>query len=354
MLLCLFSRAMTAPSASHRAVEVEVAGSCGDDICPSSDPMMAMPRAEQLFELAMRELNRGDLNSSREAAEGLIELLSQFSLPDHDARDLARSHVLFAQALLILSSVYAAARAYGESSRMLTTCTCYSGEHIMNGEDVWLRVQTRATLAYNRAVLAIEEYCSHVRQHRGTGASLADARSRSAETALQAVRDARDVHLSEAESCLRNELQLPRLVLADVWHTRGVCHYLLRDYVDALEDFGRSLATRLRYGDDHGITALKMALTMEHMAHIYRHLPHMKREALRLLGSVVHTRQTYLAASHPLTFDALMASAVVAMELGCNTTAKATFAKARKVARELGDEVRARQVDYWVNYAESL
>lgn len=316
-----------------------------------------------LYHEAMACLAEGDLQLSREKAEDGLQALSTTvttSSPSSSSsfplslcpQTQTSAHTLFANMMVLLSNVYSAAGSFDEAERLLATCAGYIVEHI-SPTDVRL-----ATIAYNRAVLRLEvARLSPLCFSRSTAPSLtSSSASVSSSSVEEGVREALTVLLPEAEWLLRDVLGVQRLLLADVWHSKGVCHYLFNEYVSALECFHRSLELRVRYDDEAGVTQLKLALTLEHVAQIYRlqraHLP----EALHLLDVVVLTRRQLLGPHHPLYGAALVEEGVLAAELGKKKKAIAALTRACEVAERAydADDGRRIEVEQWLHHVKSM
>lgn len=291
---------------------------------------------------ALRAFEEGDLQFSREQIESLLH--------DLRATDSDGAHVLFLHCLLLLASIYSTVGATGEADRLLATSAGYATEHL-GPDHLGL-----ATIAYNRAVIRVEDYRRDA-ELPADDAPPPPSSSRSGSAgapvlSLAAVIEARDVFLEEAAWRLRNELGVDRLLLADVYHTHGVCEYLLENYVSALESFRRSLEVRVHYTDHSGVTELKMALTLEHVSQLYRLLGTLpaRTKALDLLGLVTRTRRRWLGPSHPLYGSALFAAGVMAAELQRWALAEEALAEAAAVARATYAEgdLRLEEVEHWL------
>lgn len=278
------------------------------------------------YEEACRLFQEGHLQPCRTVAESLISQLSRVELKGNDSTAV---HKLFSNALLLVSNVYSAVGPSAESDRLLATCYGYVKEHIpVDSHNIAL-----ATILYNRAVIRLEW-----------------ERLDPSSAPRKAVVDAQN-YLTEAENRLVNVLGLPRLLLADVLHCHGVCHHMLGlDYMAAVECYRRSMEIRRHFGDVHGISDLKTALTMEHIAHIYR-LWGKQVEALTLLGSVLEARREALGSQNALYASTLLAYGVLALELGKKKAARRALKEAEAVHRDIYPESdwRVAEVGLWLS-----
>ncbi|KAG5509504.1 hypothetical protein JKF63_06209 [Porcisia hertigi] len=288
-----------------------------------------------------------------------------------------RRHHLFGNILLLLSSIYMAVQDYIEAERLLVTCDGYWKERLAgtptkaspagtSGDAEGARCgdldEGLAGVAYNRAVLLLERLqCTpSLSPRRGDSSPWVaplvdvcgvDARETHSSTSSSTVATSpgtpEAVHaramafLLEAQGHLAHTLGPPRRLLADVLHTLGVCHYEAADYIAALEAWQRSIAIRVhlhaqRLRTDHvtlqrdegggaGTEELKLALTMEHVAHVYQLLDGRSLHALKLLDTVAQTRRQYLGPTHPLYVRTLAHQGVLAAELGHTRLACALF-----------------------------
>lgn len=202
------------------------------------------------------------------------------------------------------------------------------------------------------------------------------------ETPVSVVEEADECFLAEAERRLDDVLGPERLLLADVWHCRGVCCEILAGieradrkdeerperrrsdggaaglplYVKALECYTKSMDVRARYADVAAVTELKLALTMEHVAHLLKLSatpadPGRKEEALALLGTVAATRRRLLGPRHPLLASTLLAEGALLAELGRYKRVKRAFADSLAIVSEVyppGD-ARVAEVEYWLS-----
>ncbi|GET86862.1 hypothetical protein, conserved [Leishmania tarentolae] len=290
-------------------------------------------------------------------------------------------HRLFGNVLLLLSSIYTAVQDYAEAERLLVTCDGYWRERLSSMHTKVSAVGTPAGMdcvcyseldeglagvAYNRAVLRLEQLrCTPLSSvSRGDGAPCAapladvcgtDARltyspipvsstavsSGTSETVYASVMTL----LREAQDRLAHTLGPQRGLLADVLHTIGVCHYEAADYIAALQAWQRSMAIRVHLHAQRQRTdrdaaqralggggavecsestdELRLALTMEHVAQVYRLLEGRSVEALKLLDTVAATRRKYLGPTDPLCVRTLALKGTLAAELGHTKLARA-------------------------------
>lgn len=288
---------------------------------------------------AVSQFERGDLEGARQTVERFLQ---------HEAVD----HVQFGDGLLLLSSIQCAAKEYDEAERMVATCHGYLQEHLGPSH------HGVATALLNRAVILLERFTlessllsvlptaergprdddepslvpkerrsplrgpSHPKRHSDLSAStssnpiiLSGNTNAPASSAprIERVVDAQK-YLAEAERLVENTFGPDRLVLADIHHNHGVCCEILGGYTDALEHYLKSLKIREKFKDTSGATDLKLALTMEHVAMIYRLTEVKLGDAVRLLAVVAQTRRKYLGPSHPLYAAALFEQGVCALE----------------------------------------
>ncbi|EKF38412.1 hypothetical protein MOQ_001380 [Trypanosoma cruzi marinkellei] len=241
----------------------------------------------------------GDLSRARELAEEALH-----AAEPHDEES-------FAEALLLLSNVYCAAEDFLEAERLVTTCCCFVEEHL--GASHIGAVTSRL----NRAIILLERY-------RLQGGALSEV-GRAYEL------------LQEAERRLEDDVgDAGRLLLAEVLHNSGVCCELVGRYADALTVYMRSMQIRVRYKDSAGVTDMKLALTMEHVAMLYRLMGGPKLQgALRLMEVVATTRRRYIGPRHPLYASALLSQGVIAAELGHQRRATALLRNVLQIRTRL-------------------
>ncbi|RNF07214.1 variant surface glycoprotein 3054 [Trypanosoma rangeli] len=246
--------------------------SCGEAM-PATDVAALLRTGVGLYEA-------GDLSRARELAEEAL----------HAAEP--RNEESFAEALLLLSNIYCAAEDFAEAERLVTTCCCFVEEHLGAAH------LGAATARLNRAIILLERY----RLQGGAAAEVGRAYD-----LLQAVERRLEDNVGSAA----------RLLLAEVLHNSGVCCELVGRYTDALTAYMRSMQIRVRYTDAAGVTDMKLALTMEHVAMLYRLMGGAKLQAaLRLMEAVAATRRRYIGPRHPLYASAILAQGVIAAELG--------------------------------------
>ncbi|RNF01576.1 variant surface glycoprotein 3054 [Trypanosoma conorhini] len=242
----------------------------------------------------------GELPRARELAEAALHAAE----PRDDAS--------FADALLLLSNIYCAAGDFAEAERLVTTCCCFVEERLGTAH------LGAATARLNRAIILLERY-----RLRGGDAAAAVGR---AYDLLQA-----------AERRLEDDVGgAARLLLAEVLHNSGVCCELVGRYTDALTAYMRSMQIRVRYKDAVGVTDMKLALTMEHVAMLYRLMGGAKLPgALRLMEVVAATRRRHIGPRHPLYASALLSQGVIAAELGHQRRAAALLRSALEIRTRL-------------------
>ncbi|CBH17406.1 Tetratricopeptide repeat, putative [Trypanosoma equiperdum] len=239
-----------------------------------------MPSVLVFLRDALAHYESGELCTARQAAE---EALHAAQPHEHEA---------FADSLLLLGNISAAEGDFITAERYAATCSCYVEEHLgpqHNGA---------AVVRLNRAIFLLESL-----------------RVQSV-TTVAVVEEAHAL-LLEAEQLLVNVCHVGRLVLAEVLHNIGVCCALLGRYVAALTAYMRSMQIRVRFKDAARVTDLKLALTMEQVALLYRLMDEPKRQEAALLMEVVaSTRRQLLGPHHPLLAAAVLAQGVIAAELG--------------------------------------
>lgn len=241
----------------------------------------------------------GDLSRAREAAESALHAA--------DASDDAS----FAEALLLLSNVYCAAGEFAEAERFVATCCCFVEERL-GAAHIGV-----ATLRLNRAIILLERY-----RLQGCPLSVVTRAHELLQAAEQQLKD--DVRRSR------------RRLLADVLHNSGVCCELLGRFTDALTAYMRSMQIQVRYKDMAGVADMKLALTMEHVAMLFRLIGGQKlQEAQRLMSVVAATRRRFIGPRHPLYATALLAQGVIAAELGHQRRAAALLQKALEIRTRL-------------------
>lgn len=373
------------------------------------------------------------------AAPGLLS-----PIPSRAASGERTRHQLFGNALLLLSSVYIAVRAYAEAERLLATCEGYWREHLLNAnttataaalEQQTMRLRTKqddaarvlacrdrdeglAGVAYNWAVLELEKMeqltCTSTASSRANvntsaatdalhpahlGANALTSSSdtqpdpsyvtsqereeqarREREKQLQAVAtEILSKYLHVARDKLSHTLGPHRCLLADVYHSCGVCHYYQMDYVRALEAWQQSMAIRVhvhRRGvsartnehaaadasvahtevSDSSVEELKIALTMEHIAHVYQHVDGKAVEALKMYDAVASTRERHLGSLHPLYARTLLAKAVLASRLGRRKLACALLDTCQRICSGENHECSlsfVKEVQRWWDFVAS-
>ncbi|AYU77092.1 hypothetical protein, conserved [Leishmania donovani] len=305
-------------------------------------------------------------------------------------------HRLFGNTLLLLSSIYMAVHDYAEAERLLVTCDGYWRERLTSTHTRLSSAGTSAEVecaccseldeglagvAYNRAVLRLEQ----LRRTPSSPARRGDGELWVAPPADLCGADARLTHslippsstaatsgtpetllasamalLLDAQDRLAHTLGPPRGLLADVLHTIGVCHYEAADYIAALQAWQRSMAIRVhlhalrRRSDKNaaqrtlrgggggecgdGTEELKLALTMEHVAQVYRLLEGRSVEALKLLDTVAATRRRYVGPTDPLCARTLVLKGVMAAELGHTKLARALLGRCSAIYGDAGSE----------------
>ncbi|AIN96448.1 hypothetical protein LPMP_130180 [Leishmania panamensis] len=308
-----------------------------------------------------------------------------------------RHHRLFGNTLLLLSCIYMAVQDYIEAERLLVTCDGYWRERLTvphtRAPSPGTSVEECACcsdldeglagVAYNRAVLRLEQlqctlslspsrgdkalWVTPLVDVRDAGARLTHSPIPSSSTAApsgtpETVYASVMALLLDAQNRLAHTLGPPRGLLADVLHTIGVCHYETADYITALEAWQRSMTIRLhlhaqrnrsdtdaaqrvlRRGEgsgeegSDGTEELKLALTMEHVAQVYRLLEGRSVEALKLLDTVAGTRRKYLGPTDPLCVRTLAFKGALAAELGHTKLARALFDRCSAIYSDTGPE----------------
>lgn len=338
----------------------------------------AMVGAERLF-------HEGRLEECREATEDLLIGLSSITEGEsdgdgthinittaHEAKptpiEEEARHELFSGALVLLAGCYSAVGSLTEAERLLATCQGYIDEHIASvGSSATGPISAvdsipgranvaLAVLAYNRGVARLEQYRTD------------------AATPMAVVREADASFLAEAEQRLADVLGPARLLLADVCHSRGVCCEILAgqsitnsnskhsgipppfSYLGALAYYQRSLDIRGRLSDGAAATELKLALTLEHVAHLLRLTAtptdgqQARLEALGLLEAVCEARRRLLGPGHSLSVAAMTGLGALAAELGRYKKSRRAFAAALPgalAAYPPGDS-RVAEIEYWI------
>lgn len=246
---------------------------------------------------ALLHYERGQFDEARAAGE--IFLCNE-----------ASDHVQFCDGLLLMSCVALATREFDEAERLVATCHGYLTEHL------GARHEGTGTTLLNRGVILLERY-RHTASLLHNGETAAASSSKSVDSSpppqIEWVVDALR-YLEQAAAILINSFGVQRLSLADVYHNTGCCQEILGQYTDALSSHARSLRIREKFQDQTGVTELKLALTMEHIAMIYRLTEAKLPEAVRLLGVVAATRRRHLGPTHPLYASTLFHQAVCASE----------------------------------------
>ncbi|KAG5483980.1 hypothetical protein LSCM1_05830 [Leishmania martiniquensis] len=308
-------------------------------------------------------------------------------------------HRLFGNILILLSSIYMAVQDFTEAERLLVTCDGYWREHLTDAHAKRASASTfeeatrsccseldegLAGVAYNRAVLRLEQLqsapssltCFGDRSPlvaplvdvcgadaRLTNLSLSSSATAAPSATLEPVLASVMALLLAAQDRLAHTLGPPRRLLADVLHTVGVCHYEAADYIAALQAWQRSMAIRahlhslrqrsetcaaqhtLSRGEGvgesgDGTEELKLALTMEHVAQVYRLLEGRSIEALKLLDTVADTRRKYLGPTDPLYARTLVFKGVLAVELGHKKLARVLFERCSAILSDASLERR--------------
>ncbi|KAH9600154.1 hypothetical protein LSM04_004880 [Trypanosoma melophagium] len=284
--------------------------------------------AAALLREAVALYESGSLSSAREAAEDALHAAD----PHNDT--------LFAEGLLLLANVYCAAEDFAEAERLAATCCCYVEEHL---GPTHIGV---ATARLNRAVILLERYrlrsgnhdTTHTNTNTDSNSGNNGNNSNSGSSGLRLVEEAYAL-LQTAARQLENVDGVNRLLLAEVLHNTGVCCELVGRHVDALAAYMRSMQIRVHYTDASGVCDLKLALTMEHVAMLYRLLRGTKlQEAARLMDAVATTRRRYLGPRHPLFAAAILEQGVIAAELGHKRRAVLLLQKALDIRRRLYGE----------------
>lgn len=332
-----------------------------------------------------------------------------------------RMHTLFTDALVLLSNVCSAEGYYAEAERLLVTCMGYIRDSFETQEEarekavtckgsrnrreslegcslarssslsssrplVAMRNMALATILYNRAVLVLDEYQFWTVSHRTASTQSSSVERNKSDTSLSSpaeqntdvligrLMEARDDWLPDAERRLENCLGDSRRLLADVWHSSGVCHHILGDAVAALGYYQRSMELRLCFfssntsssgagfslPQDRGSTptttsevetALKIVLTLEHVVQLYDQMtktnkggtdhlhlldPHILQRALE---TVSRTRKNALGPRHPMTARALFLEGVFAAEHGRVKTARRCLEQCKREAEEVEEEL---------------
>jgi hypothetical protein len=188
---------------------------------------------------------------------------------------------------------------------MVATCEGYLKEHLGPAHP------GVATALLNRAVLLLE-------RHR-------NATVRIVENVDWVVRASE--YLEHAQQLLQNSYGTDRLVLADVHHNQGCCHEVMGDVVTALSHYMKSMKIRERFKDATGATELKLGLTMEHVAMIYRAVEEKLDDACRIMSAVAAMRRKYLGPLNPLYLQSLLQHGVIALEAKNRRLAKALLVK---------------------------
>lgn len=362
----------------------------------------AVRSATALHEEAIRHYTTGDLHAAREAAEEAILLIAPVKGDPQQqwihgptggdsvtAPDAALHH-LMSNLLLLLSCVYCATGDFKEAWRLLTTCTCYIREYCASAAGAEAPNGSSrgglllATCVYNEAVLRLEQLreaevdagvpasvTATSLSSVGSNSSLAERQQHERDEILALLQN----QLSVAEEGLKHATGAARLLLADVLHTKGVCLYRLRRWVDAVLTWQSSMAIRVKwatmsaerhaqYGEQHfgraedaATMELKLALTMEHVAQVYRFLPEKRITALQLVSRVAATRRRLIGPMHLLYGRTLMTQGVLAAEVGRLKLALASMEAAAEVLHGTECRVSAAElqmVEDWIRYLTAM
>ena len=250
-----------------------------------------MSQGNKLHQEALLLYDKGDLDGARSVVERFL----------HDASD----HVQFGNGLLLLGNIYCARQEFEEAERMVATCEGYLAEHLGASHP------GVATALLNRAIILLERY-------RTSPLRLVD----NVEWVVRA-----SGFLEQGQSLLQNAYGTDRLVLADVHHNQGCCQEVMGDFVGALTHYMKSMKIRERFKDATGSTDLKLALTMEHVAMIYRCVEDKVDDACRIMGVVASTRRKYLGPLNRLYLQSLLQHGVIALEAKNRRLAKALLVK---------------------------
>ncbi|KPI87204.1 hypothetical protein ABL78_3720 [Leptomonas seymouri] len=378
---------------------------------------------------ATRHYHQGNLHRARDIAEQTLLSLSSLpadaespptdgdgscigsSLPAAAPRDASlqrRRHHLFANILLLLSTIYAAVGDYAEAQRLLSTCEGYLKEHCLHtkrggrcsgteaanegGETACRDLdEGLAGVAYNKAVLQLE-----MMHHTGSPAvTRSNDRAALPSAAWTSVlpslppsatlspvlptqdeeqrrqtiaAEALEKYLYDARDKLSHTLGSQRCLLADVYHSCGVCQYYLKDYVAALDAWQQSMAIRVHVRSDRlreqgsegsqdafssGVEELKTALTLEHIAHVYQLVEGKAADAMKIYDTVAATRERYLGPAHPLYARTLLEKAVLASGLGRAKLARALLDACHGICTRSNSECSqefSREVQRWSEY----
>lgn len=187
-------------------------------------------------------------------------------------------------------------------------------------------------------------------------------------------------YLDSARDRLRHTLGAPRCLLADVYHSCGVCLYYMRDYIGALEAWQQSLAIRVHVhscltsrqessanaktgqvkkkskaasAPANSVEELKVALTLEHIAQVYQLIDGKAAEALKMCDTVAVTRERFLGPLHPLYARTLFLKAVLASRLRRVELARALLEACDDICHRNGSECSpefVEQVRQWKVY----
>lgn len=296
--------------------------------------------AESSYAEAVHLYHSGAVIECAAVAQEAIRALGANEVGEHSLA----SHASFAKLVVLLSCALAADGDYVESQRLLASAEGYVLEHLSGPRQ---RRIALAHVAYDRAVLLLEDSCTACNDEDASPSA----------PAVVVVEEARTL-LEESERHLIHETDGQRLLLADVWHARGVCEEAAGRHATALEYYRKSLDVRRRFGDtvpSRGTTSLKLALTLEHIAHLYRLLPcpSKRREALHLFAVVASVRRRHLDVRHPLYRRCALAEAAAAAECGKPIAARALLHRLLEETPQLNDDV-SQEAGLWLSYVEHL
>eukprot|EP00796_Vickermania_ingenoplastis_P004327 gene4327-3141_t len=313
---------------------------------------------DDLYQRATELFAEGLFDQARDTAEQALEACTGGGVQ----RATLQDHTVFVDTLVLLASIYSASLAFSEAERLLVTCAGYVKDNILpqgstsSSRDAELASSFQntalATIAYNRAVLRVDEYLLFVSCHPRRLRCVPHERCGDAEERnrlLRRVAIAGETLLEEAISRLENALGDERRLLADVWHTQGVCHHLLGEHLAALADYHRSLELRLcciSMGCAGEAMDLKMALTLENVLEVYRLL--LVRRGCRIsvpttsmqlpvvqraMSTITASRQAHLGSDHPLVARSLFHEGLLAAEQGRRDTAYDMFSQCLNALR---------------------
>ena len=252
--------------------------------------------------------------AGRQYAEALIlydrgcfekaQELCELALDSQRSTSSTPDHALFGNTLLLLANSHQSRGSFTEAQRLYGTCAKYVSDNL------GAAYPGLASCLMNHGIL----HMSH----------------RSWKEALSL--------LGRAFEVVQNVIGPERLILADIHHNLGCCFQATGDLPQALTHFMMSLRIREKFRDPSGEVELKLALTMECIALIFRQQGNMV-EGLKLLKDIAKVRRQRLGPYDLEYATALFECGVLAWELQKFRVARADFSKCLEIrTRALGSD----------------